>query len=118
VVAHSGGRGRRISEFKASLVYKVSSRTARATQRNPVSKTTTTTKIVSRSVQWSQGGAVATIKLKCILDGSASIEERRYSKAPTCFAYKRRTKEYRVCWKLSHQCYFGKEHISKLFFNI
>jgi hypothetical protein len=29
-------RGRRISEFKASLVYKVSSRTARATQRNPV----------------------------------------------------------------------------------
>jgi hypothetical protein len=34
----SGGRGRRISEFEASLVYKVSSRTARATQRNPVSK--------------------------------------------------------------------------------
>jgi hypothetical protein len=35
---HLGGRGRRISEFKASLVYKVSSRTARAIQRNPVSK--------------------------------------------------------------------------------
>jgi hypothetical protein len=35
---HLGGRGRQISEFKASLVYKVSSRTARATQRNPVSK--------------------------------------------------------------------------------
>jgi hypothetical protein len=33
-----GGRGRRISEFKASLVYKMSFRTARATQRNPVSK--------------------------------------------------------------------------------
>jgi hypothetical protein len=33
-----GGRGRRISEFEASLVYKMSSRTARATQRNPVSK--------------------------------------------------------------------------------
>jgi hypothetical protein len=33
-----GGRGRRISEFKASLVYRVSSRTARATQRNSVSK--------------------------------------------------------------------------------
>jgi hypothetical protein len=30
-------RGRRISEFEASLVYRVSSRTARATQRNPVS---------------------------------------------------------------------------------
>jgi hypothetical protein len=44
VVAHAfnpsilGGRRRQISEFKASLVYKVSSRTARATQRNPVSK--------------------------------------------------------------------------------
>jgi hypothetical protein len=33
-----GGRGRWISEFKASLIYRVSSRTARATQRNPVSK--------------------------------------------------------------------------------
>jgi hypothetical protein len=33
-----GGRGKQISEFKDSLVYKVSSRTARATQRNPVSK--------------------------------------------------------------------------------
>jgi hypothetical protein len=35
---HLGGRGRWISEFEASLVYKVSSRTARAIQRNPVSK--------------------------------------------------------------------------------
>jgi hypothetical protein len=33
-----GGRGRRISEFEASLVYKVNSRTARAIQRNPVLK--------------------------------------------------------------------------------
>jgi hypothetical protein len=33
-----GGRGRQISEFEASLVYRVSSRTARATQRNPVLK--------------------------------------------------------------------------------
>jgi hypothetical protein len=31
-----GGRGRQISEFKASLVYRVSSRTARAIHRNPV----------------------------------------------------------------------------------
>jgi hypothetical protein len=31
-----GSRDRRISEFKASLVYRVSSRTARVTQRNPV----------------------------------------------------------------------------------
>jgi hypothetical protein len=36
-----GGRGRWISEFKASLVYRVSSRTARATQRNPVSENKT-----------------------------------------------------------------------------
>jgi hypothetical protein len=35
-----GGRGRRISEFEASLVYRVSSRTARAIQRNPVSRKT------------------------------------------------------------------------------
>jgi hypothetical protein len=33
-----GDRGRQISEFKASLVYKVSSRTARAIQRNPALK--------------------------------------------------------------------------------
>jgi hypothetical protein len=36
-----GGRGKRISEFKASLVYRVSFRTARVTQRNPASKTNT-----------------------------------------------------------------------------
>jgi hypothetical protein len=34
---HLEGRGRQISEFKASVVYRVSSRTARATQRNRVS---------------------------------------------------------------------------------
>jgi hypothetical protein len=33
-----GGRGRQISEFKASLAYRVSSRTASAILRNPVSK--------------------------------------------------------------------------------
>jgi hypothetical protein len=52
-----GGRGRQISEFEASLVYRVSSRTARAIQRNPVSKnkqqkkpiTTTTKKTVKIS---------------------------------------------------------------------
>jgi hypothetical protein len=33
-----GGKGRQISEFEASLVYRVSSRTARDIQRNPVSK--------------------------------------------------------------------------------
>jgi hypothetical protein len=39
-----GGSGRRISEFEASLVYRVSSRTARAIQRNPVSKKQNKTK--------------------------------------------------------------------------
>ena len=34
-----GGRGRQIYEFKSTLVYKVSSRIAKAIQRNPVSKT-------------------------------------------------------------------------------
>jgi hypothetical protein len=53
-----GGRGRWISEFEASLVYRVSSRTARTTQRNPVLKnknktnkkptTTTTTKNLTK----------------------------------------------------------------------
>jgi hypothetical protein len=43
VVAHAFNpstreAGRQISEFEASLVYRVSSRTARATQRNLVSK--------------------------------------------------------------------------------
>ena len=35
---NSGGRGRQIPEFEANLVYRVSSRKARATQRDPVSK--------------------------------------------------------------------------------
>jgi hypothetical protein len=34
-----GGRGRQISEFKASLVYKLNSRTIRAIQRNSISNT-------------------------------------------------------------------------------
>jgi DNA replication protein DnaD len=34
--AHLGSRGRQIFEFEAGLVYRVSSRTTRATQRNLV----------------------------------------------------------------------------------
>jgi hypothetical protein len=49
-----GDRGRQISEFEASLVYEVNSRAARATQKNPVSKTnkqtTTTTKTTKKRV--------------------------------------------------------------------
>jgi hypothetical protein len=39
-----GGRGRWISEFKVSMVYRSCSRTARATRRNPVSKNQNKTK--------------------------------------------------------------------------
>jgi hypothetical protein len=35
---HLECRGRQISEFEASLVYRVSSRMTKVTQRNPVSK--------------------------------------------------------------------------------
>jgi hypothetical protein len=38
LVGRGRGRGRQNSEFEVSLVYRVSSRTARTTQRNPVSK--------------------------------------------------------------------------------
>jgi hypothetical protein len=46
MVAHAfnPSRGRQISEFEASLVYRVSSRTARTAQRNPVSKNKQTNK--------------------------------------------------------------------------
>jgi hypothetical protein len=44
-----GGRGRWISEFETSLGYKVSSRAARATQRNPVSKKTKKQKQTNRN---------------------------------------------------------------------
>ena len=40
-----GGGGRWISEFEAILVYRVSSRTAKATQRKPVSKNQKTKKL-------------------------------------------------------------------------
>lgn len=41
---HKGGRGRKISKFKASLAYRVSSRTAKTAQRNSVSKKQTNNK--------------------------------------------------------------------------
>jgi hypothetical protein len=46
-----GGRGRWISEFKANLVYRVISRTARATQRNPVSGNKKQTKQTKQNKQ-------------------------------------------------------------------
>jgi hypothetical protein len=47
-----GGRGRQISEFEASLVYRASSRTARAIQRNPVLKN----KKQTNKKKWYYGG--------------------------------------------------------------
>jgi hypothetical protein len=47
-----GGRGRQISKFEASLVYRVSSRTARAIQRNPVSKNKTKRKKRKEGIMW------------------------------------------------------------------
>ena len=40
--------GRKIPELEGSLVYRVSSRIARATQRNPVSKKTNKPKILNK----------------------------------------------------------------------
>jgi hypothetical protein len=45
-----GGRGRQISDFEASLVYRECSRTARATQRNPVSRNKQTNKQTKKDV--------------------------------------------------------------------
>jgi hypothetical protein len=58
----SGGRGRRISEFQASLVYKVSSRTARAIQRNPVSKNKTKQTNKTKQNKKKKGGKVIVVK--------------------------------------------------------
>jgi hypothetical protein len=54
-----GGRGRQISEFETSLVYKVSSRTARATQRNPVPKNQNQpTNQTNPTKQYKKGGSM------------------------------------------------------------
>jgi hypothetical protein len=55
-----GGRGRQISEFKARLVYRVSSRTVRAIQRNPVSKNKTKTKQKTKKTTKKEYGDVGT----------------------------------------------------------
>jgi hypothetical protein len=50
-----GGRGRCISDFEASLVYKVSSRIARATQIKPVSKNKQTNKQTNKKRKHGEG---------------------------------------------------------------
>ena len=55
-----GGRGRQISEFEAGLVYRVSSRTARAIQRNPIlEKTNKETKEAIMGAMVSEGELMA-----------------------------------------------------------
>jgi hypothetical protein len=54
-----GGRDRWISEFEASLVYKVSFRTARAIQRNPASKNKKETKTKTKQTnKQTRGGKI------------------------------------------------------------
>jgi hypothetical protein len=59
-----GGRDRRISESEASLVYNVNSRTDRATQRNPVSKSKTKQK--TKTVRIRLEDTTLTISLTCM----------------------------------------------------
>jgi hypothetical protein len=82
VVVHawySGGRGRQIYEFEPSLVYRVSSRTARATQRNPVSKNNNNKTKTKKTQQQQQKGIVNSVaKVSCSsFPGDASAT--RYS---------------------------------------
>jgi hypothetical protein len=75
-VAHAFNprRGRQISEFKASLVYKVSSRTARAIQRNPVSKTNKQTKNNNNKSQTKQANKQPLPPKNCLLLLSPLLE--------------------------------------------
>jgi hypothetical protein len=68
-----GGRVRQISEFEASLVYRVSSRTARATQRNPKKK---------KKVKKKSGGvAVAILDKSSAMDRALPDEAAEYTLA-------------------------------------
>jgi hypothetical protein len=69
MLAGRGGRGRRTSEFEASLVYKVSSRTARATQRNPVSKNKNKNKQKTNKQTNKKHGMLFYSKIKQIING-------------------------------------------------
>jgi hypothetical protein len=65
-------RGRQISEFEASLVYRVSSRTARATQRNPVPKKpkTKNQKTQNKQIEWFLGNKPLTLAQEAEVEGS------------------------------------------------
>jgi hypothetical protein len=63
-----GGKDRWISEFEASLVYRVSSRTARAIQRNPVSKNKT---------KYNKTNKQTKDKISLIVPGGLGLSEAR-----------------------------------------
>jgi hypothetical protein len=71
-----GGRGRWISEFETSLVYRVSSRTARATQRTPVSKKEKRRKKKKRKKKTKLAGLDAKQTLEFI-PGTHRVERQR-----------------------------------------
>jgi hypothetical protein len=81
-----GGRGRWISEFEASLVYRVSSTTARAIQRNPVSKKQNKTKQKKADVGTRDFG-IAVINPTMLLFGGMWALGLWLRKAVGCFKW-------------------------------
>jgi uncharacterized membrane protein (DUF485 family) len=79
-----GGRGRWISEFEASLVYKLSSRTVRGTQKNLVSKKQnkqrykvkclSTSSMLMRYVSFELVSAYMMVKLKTTLKKEGNLK--------------------------------------------
>jgi hypothetical protein len=73
-----GGRGRWISEFEASLVYKVSSRTAKDTQRNPVSKNKNKNKNKTKNKQKNQPNKQTTPTFSKLTSESVEFTKVKY----------------------------------------
>jgi hypothetical protein len=59
-----GDRGGQISEFEVSLVYRVSSRTARAIKRNPVSNHPPPKKKTTERMSREAGGGCGSVEAK------------------------------------------------------
>jgi RNase P/RNase MRP subunit p29 len=87
-----GGRGRQISEFEASLVYRVNSRTARATKRNSVSnktkqnktKTTTTTTTTTKQQTFFLG-IIPLARIKAFSSPKMRFQEEFHCLGNHCF---------------------------------
>jgi hypothetical protein len=79
--AETGGfLNRWISEFEASLVYRVSSRTARDTQRNPVLKTNKQTNKKPKRHRLTEWMVKQHASLYCIQETQFNIKNRHYLK--------------------------------------